>query len=96
MLPGRIQGATRNLGKPEGWVDDLDGPCSHLPIVDVMTDSGINLMISHWEILPDELERLKQGAPMFLQVVGELHPPVMLWVGDVPEIEDWTPPSDSH
>ena len=79
MIPGRIANATRVLGAPEGWDPEKDGDCGGLAIADV---DGV--MISAWMPLPDELEKLAAGAPIYLQVVGTGHPPVMLFVGEPP------------
>jgi hypothetical protein len=81
MIPKRIAGATRYLGAPKGWEPEADGDCSHLAIVDVpSTNGGSPVMISAWEPTPKELEALVAGAPVYLQVVGSAHPPVMVWV----------------
>lgn len=79
MIPRRIHGATRYLGAPRGWEPDKDGDCSHLAILDVESDYGPR-MISAWEPTPAELEALQSGAPVYLQIVGRAHPPVMMWV----------------
>lgn len=85
MLVGRIQGFTRDLGRPEGWDEARDGLCGSLPIKDEPYEGGLNQMISAWEPTPEELERLALGAPVLLRVVGVVHPPVMMTVGKVPE-----------
>jgi hypothetical protein len=81
MIPKRIAGATRYLGAPKGWEPEADGDCSHLAIVDVPSaNGGSPVMISAWEPTPKELEALNAGQPVYLQVVGSTHPPVMVWV----------------
>jgi hypothetical protein len=81
VIPRRIEGATRYLGAPRGWEPDKDGDCSHLAILDVPSDSGGSpAMISAWEPTPKELEALNAGAPVYLQIIGSAHPPVMVWV----------------
>ena len=84
MTPLRIAGHTRYLGAPRGWEPETDGPCGHLAIRDEDTTAG-RAMASAWEPTPDELERLKAGAPIILHVVGSVHPPVDVRVGAVPE-----------
>lgn len=80
MIPKRIAGATRYLGAPKDWKPDRDGECSHLAILDLETDNGLNVMISAWEPTPAEIEALANGAPLYLQIVGTAHPPVAVWV----------------
>lgn len=79
MIPKRIAGATRYLGAPKGWEPESDGDCSHLAILDVPSE-GSPVMISAWEPTPKEVEAIVAGQPIYLQVRGTAHPPVMLWV----------------
>lgn len=93
MIPGRIPGATRYLGAPVGWEPEKDGHCAHLAVRDMPVNGGpgnpgVPAMHSVWEPTPDELERLKAGAPVYLIVIGSAHPPVSLSVGRAPaEVE---------
>jgi hypothetical protein len=80
MIPKRIAGATRYLGAPKDWNPDKDGDCAHLAIQDAMLDGGTPVMVSAWEPTPGELAALNAGAPVYLQIVGSAHPPVMVWV----------------
>ena len=83
-LPLRIVGHTRWLGKPLGWEPETQGPCGHLAIRDIDTTAG-PAMQSAWEPSPEELDRLKAGAPIILTVVGRVHPPVEVRVGNTPQ-----------
>ena len=79
---------TRVLGKSQGYYG--------LPIRDEVhndsvTGPGTPVMVTAWFPTPDELAALNAGAPIHLTVVGTGHPPVMMGVGDVPEME----PSDA-
>jgi hypothetical protein len=80
MIPGRIEHATRTLGAPEGWDEARDGPCSGLAIRDESV-GGLPIMTSAWFPTPDELARIAAGAPVYLSVCGNGHPPVSLWAG---------------
>ncbi len=86
MITKRIPGATRYLGAPRGWKPERDGPCGHLAILDMETTAG-PAMMSLWEPTPDEIERIKAGAPVRLVIVGQVHPPVEVSVGQVPKEE---------
>lgn len=82
MLIGRIEGATRVLGKSQGYLG--------LPIRDEIRNTTVDgeqmpVMVTAWEPTPEELDRLNKGAHVRLCVLGTGHPPVMLEVGDVPE-----------
>lgn len=79
MIIRRIQGTTRVLGKSQGYLG--------LPIRDELISEGVNgpgtpAMVSAWEPTPDELARLRSGATVYLRVLGTVHPPVMLSVGN--------------
>lgn len=81
MLIGRIDGATRSLGKPEGWPEDK--PCQVLHIRDIEINNGDNVMASAWVPTPDEAKALGEGAHIHLWVWGKGHPPVAITVADV-------------
>lgn len=80
MMIARISGATRVLGKSQGYLGlplrdevrntTVDGPATHV-------------MVTAWEPTPDELERIAKGAKIHLVVVGTRHPPVRMEVGNV-------------
>jgi len=86
----RIRGFTRYLGKPSDWRPDDQGPCNHLAIRDEMTTAGHG-MTSAWEPLPEEIERIKAGAPILLTVLGAVHPPVAMSVGAALDDNPTTP-----
>ena len=82
MIIGRIEGETRVLGKQQGYIG--------LPVRDECVHDEVNgpetpCMVSAWTPTPDELERLAAGAPVHLCVLGAVHPPVRLEVGEPPE-----------
>ncbi len=78
MIFARIQGCTRVLGAPVGWTPETSGPCRGLPIRDEMA-GDMPVMISCWEPTPAELAALADGGKVYLRIVGQGHPPVMLW-----------------
>lgn len=55
MLIKLIEGCTRILGEAQGYL--------RLPIRDIKLEDGTPAMQSSWELTPDEIERLVQGAP---------------------------------
>lgn len=82
MEIGRIRGATRVIGKSQGYYG--------LPLRDVLLNDTVNgpdtpAMVTAWIPTPDELAALNAGAPIHLTILGGSHPPVMMGVGDVPE-----------
>jgi hypothetical protein len=81
MHAGRIAGATRNLGAPADWDEARDGPCGCLPIRDSMHSPGVPAMTSAWFPTLEEIEQLQRGAPIYLQVIGAVHPAVSVFVG---------------
>ncbi|EHK56863.1 hypothetical protein [Allomesorhizobium alhagi] len=81
MQIGRIEGCTRVLGKSQGYIG--------LPLRDVVINCtvggvGTPAMETAWFPTPKEIEAINAGAPVILRVVGTGHPPVMLFVGEVP------------
>jgi hypothetical protein len=82
MQIGRIEGATRVLGKSQGYYG--------LPIRDVEIACSVNgpatpAMETAWLPTAAELEALNAGAPIILRLLGTSHPPVMVEVGERPE-----------
>lgn len=81
MQIGMIQGATRVLGKSQGYLG--------LPVRDVLINETVNgpdtpAMETAWLPTPKEIEAIQRGAPVILRVLGAAHPPVMVEVGEVP------------
>lgn len=78
MIIKYIEGATRVLGKSQGYLG--------LPLRDELIRCTVNgpatpSMVTVWEPTPDELTRLIAGHPVLLRVLGSEHPPVMITVG---------------
>lgn len=85
MIIGRIQGATRVLGKSQGYLG--------LPLRDELIHCSVGgeqtpAMVTSWEPTPDEVERIVAGAPVLLRIIGTAHPPVMLDVGPAPTLAE--------
>ncbi|MBX5253380.1 hypothetical protein HJC03_23710 [Rhizobium sp. NLR4b] len=81
MQVGIIQGHTRILGKSQGYLG--------LPVRDIVVDDVVNgpetpAMQTAWLPTPDEIAAIAAGAPIILQILGVNHPPVMVYVGEIP------------
>jgi hypothetical protein len=76
MMINAIEGATRRIGKSQGYLG--------LPLRDEVCPHNGPQMVTSWQPTPDEAARLAAGAPIYLTVLGTAHPPVMLAVGEVP------------
>lgn len=79
MTPLRIAGFTRNLGAPENWEDDGNGPCISLPIRDHV-EEGVRWMISRYEPSAEDIQNLIAGRPLELWINGVNHPAIRLLV----------------
>lgn len=79
MIPLKIRGATRTLGKAQDEYRTLF-------VRDEQSPYG-NVMYSVWEPTPKQLEVLNKGGAIKLGIVGEAHPPVMLDVQPAPAVE---------
>lgn len=82
MQVGRISGFTRVIGQSQGYIG--------LPLRDVVINCSVDgpetpAMETAWFPTPDELVALAAGAPVILRVIGNGHPPVMLYTGEKPE-----------
>ena len=79
---GRIPGATRVIGKSQGYLG--------LPVRDENIDENVNgpatpCMTTAWLPDPVELERLALGAAIHIRILGRVHPPITVEVGKAPE-----------
>ncbi|HXH52560.1 MAG TPA: hypothetical protein VNH53_03900 [Sphingomicrobium sp.] len=77
---------SRLIGAPANWNSERDGPCGALSVHDRIDDRGHPEMVSRWELEPGDLDKLKAGAPIYLSILGEVHPVVCVFVGE-PEPE---------
>lgn len=81
MMIGRIEGATRVLGKSQGY---LGLPIRDEVIHDAVNGAGTPAMVTAWLPTPDELALLNAGASVHVRILGTGHPPIMVDVGPVP------------
>ncbi len=82
MIIAMIEGATRILGKCQGYLG--------LPIRDELVNCTVNgggtpAMTTAWMPTPKELDRLNNGAAIHVRLLGTSHPPIMVDVGEMPE-----------
>lgn len=82
MIIKHIEGATRILGKSQGY---LGLPLRDEPINCTVGGEDTPSMVTAWEPTPDEIARINSGAPVLLRVLGTAHPPVMISVGEPPK-----------
>jgi hypothetical protein len=81
MLIGRIEGATRLLGKSQGY---FGLPVRDQVVLDPATGQKTPEMVSAWIPTDKEMAAIADGAPIHLRVLGEHHPPVEIEVGEIP------------
>jgi hypothetical protein len=81
MLIARIEGATRTIGKSQGY---LGLPLRDEARVDPVSGSEVNVMTSAWQPTPAELAALVMGATIHVSLFGEQHPPILVAVGPLP------------
>jgi hypothetical protein len=84
MQIGRIEGTNATLGEPDGWNRHRDGICASLPVRVEQLLSGHTSMTSSWLPTMEEIEAIVAGAPIHLQIISSVHPPVCLKVGEPP------------
>lgn len=81
MIIKMVEGATRIIGKTQGFIGL---PLRDEPINCSVGGPGTPSMVTAWEPTADELARLNAGAHVMLRVLGQMHPPVMITVGEEP------------
>lgn len=79
MKPVNFPEAEHSLGRPSDMKDDECGP---LPVAHGLIDVGENgsfpVVISAWQLTPEELEALNKGGHLYLHVLGKTMAPVIL------------------
>ena len=86
MLPMQLTDKTRSMTAPANWDEEKLGECMSLDIHDGVDELGQNVMISAWQFEPGELEKLAQGAPLFLRIYGQNHPVVSIFAGEPTDV----------
>lgn len=81
MQVGCIEGATRIVGKSQGYLG--------LPIRDEVIACTVNggatpAMVTAWVPSPEDLAALNAGASVHVRILGMVPPPMMVMVGPVP------------
>lgn len=81
MQIGRVEGATRVIGKSQGYMG--------LPVRDEVVNCTVNgdntpSMVTAWLPTPAEVEAIVAGAPVHVRIIGRAHPPILVSVGEVP------------
>lgn len=83
MEIGVIEGATRIVGKSQGYLG--------LPIRDELINCSVNgqqtpCMVTAWKPTPAELAALIAGASVHVRILGKVPPPMNVEVGPAPEM----------
>lgn len=81
MQIGRIEGATRIIGKSQGY---LGLPVRDERIVSTVDGPGTPCMVTAWIPTPKEIEAIIAGAAVHVILIGEMHPPIRVEVGEAP------------
>jgi hypothetical protein len=81
MQAGHVLNATRVVGKAEGY--------SGLPVRDETINCTVNgpntpIMVTAWHPTPKEVAAINLGAPVHVRILGVMHPPIQVSVGDIP------------
>lgn len=78
----RIEGFTRELGKPPDWDNEENGKCHSLAIRDVMAE-GLPYMVSAWSFTKAEIDQLLAGETLKVWIQDVYHPVIALTVGSL-------------
>lgn len=84
MIPGSIPDPHVIMQAPAGWDEKAQGHCGRLPIR-LEAHDGAQFIVSAWIPSEEEIERLRQGAAIYLFISVPRQPITALSVGPVPE-----------
>lgn len=82
MEPVKLINATRTIGKPLDWDEEVDRECLALSVHDSAwnnPEATSNIMTSAWKPDEDELAILNTGGHVFLGIYGVKHPVVQVY-----------------
>ena len=66
---------TRTIGRPAGWIDELDGPCGEVFVLDHHDELlNANWMVTFYKLTDDDIRALAQGGSLRLRIMGSGHP----------------------
>lgn len=76
MHPVDFAGSNITLTKPDGMTDEQ---CFSLKALRYQTEAGIPYHITAWQPNKEDVEAIKNGQPIFLQIMGVGYPPSSLF-----------------
>jgi len=72
---------TRSIGKPADWINELDGNCGTIHVVDHFDEHlGHNIMYSVYKPTPEDIAAIVAGGGIRLGIHGTSHPVFQLGV----------------
>jgi hypothetical protein len=81
MMIGRIDGATRTIGRGQGY---LGLPVRDGTVICPVNGPATPCMTTAWHPSPAELAALNAGASIHVRLLGTEHPPILVEVGPLP------------
>jgi hypothetical protein len=75
LIPASFDESTGCLSRPPGMTADQ---CDPLAVAHVLIDGTTPAVVSCWKVTADELQELVRTGRVWLFVVGQTMPPVML------------------
>lgn len=72
----------RHIGKPKDWVDELDGPCGALPVLNAEDLLVGNVMYSFYQPTLEDLAALNAGGALRMGILGTVHPVLRMCVAE--------------
>lgn len=79
MIPIEFDEQTNKFTEPKDWKGNV--PVMSLPVHEGKTIEGQNVLVSVWQPEPEDLERIKNGEPIYLQIFGKSQPVVSIYTG---------------
>lgn len=83
MEPVKFDGANKIYKAPEGWDEEKDGVCGELYVFEGSDKFGHTVIVSAWKPTQEELKKLNEGEPLYLQILMPVQPPVSIFVDNI-------------
>ena len=75
LTSAKIAGVTRVLAADQEEYNELQ-------IRDETFQDGSNVMVSRWVLTPEQRKVIADGGSIYLGILGEVHPPVLMSVNE--------------
>lgn len=76
MIPIDFEGSNIQMDKPSDMTDEQ---CMSLNAMKGVTEEGIPFFIECWQPNKEDVDAIKEGRPIYIQILSRGLPPIAMW-----------------